>query len=109
MPEEYPPMPVMAKLRGATAVRLVTCAVVLSLSALMGCITDKQPDKAQFDAADNDRCISYGTTPGTPAYTDCRMKLERLRELAAINEASRPPKPFKNCPTAASGLSCTGF
>ena len=41
---------------------------------LMGCLTSSQDNTAQLDAADNEKCISYGMTPGTPAYTDCRMK-----------------------------------
>ena len=90
------------------AVRLVACAVLVSLFGLTGCLTSK-PDPAQFEAADNERCIGYGTTPGTPAYTDCRMKLEKLRAIAAADEGSRAPRTLKNCPTAASGISCTGF
>jgi hypothetical protein len=91
-----------------TAVRVVACAALLSLFALTGCLTSK-PDPAQFEAADNEKCIGYGTTPGTPAYTDCRMKLDKLRAIAAADEGSRAPRTLKNCPTAASGISCTGF
>jgi hypothetical protein len=90
-------------------VRLVACAVLVSLLALTGCFTSSKPDPAQFETADNEKCVGYGTTPGTPAYTDCRMKLEKLRALAAADAASRAPRPLKNCPTAASGISCTGF
>ena len=86
---------------------------LVSLTALTGCLTSQQDNPAQFDAADNDKCIGYGTSPGTPAYTDCRMKLDKLRKLAAAQaaaeEASRPPPVQKNCPTAASGIGCTGF
>jgi hypothetical protein len=39
---------------------------LVSLFALTGCVTTK-PDPAQFEAADNEKCIGYGTTPGTPA------------------------------------------
>jgi hypothetical protein len=90
-------------------VRVLACAAFLSLLALTGCLTDSKPDPAQFEAADNEKCIGYGTTPGTPAYTDCRLKLEKLRALASVEEAYRPPKTSRNCPTAASGLSCVGF
>jgi hypothetical protein len=89
-------------------VRLLALAVLASTTVLMGCLTS-QDDTAALEAADNQKCIGYGTTPGTPAYTDCRLKLEKLRALAAAAEASRPRAPFKNCPTAASGLACTGF
>jgi hypothetical protein len=90
-------------------VRLVAFAVLASTTVLMGCLTSSQDDKAALEAADNQKCLGYGTTPGTPAYTDCRLKLEKLRALAEAEEASRPPRPFKNCPTSASGLACTGF
>jgi hypothetical protein len=89
-------------------VRLLTFIVLASVTALTGCLTSST-DTAQLEAADNEKCVGYGTTPGTPAYTDCRLKLERLRTLAAAEEASRPPPAFKNCPTSASGLACTGF
>ena len=73
--------------------------------ALSGCLT-AQDRTAEFDAADRDKCISYGANPGTPAYTDCRLKLDSLRQQAAAAEASRPlPAPHipSNCPTPASG------
>ena len=89
--------------------RLPAFAVLASMSVtLMGCFTSSQDNTAQIEAADNDKCISYGTTPGTPAYTDCRMKLEKMRKIAAIADAP-PPRGEKNCPTAASGIGCTGF
>jgi hypothetical protein len=69
----------------------------------MGCA---RQDPAQLAAADNQQCISIGATPGTPAYTDCRLKLERQRVLAAARPL--PPPTFENCPTEASGLSCIG-
>lgn len=83
--------------------RLPAFAVLASMSVmLMGCLTSSQDNTAQLDAADNEKCISYGTTPGTPAYTDCRMKLEKMRKIVAVAD-SRPPPVQKNCPTAASG------
>lgn len=90
--------------------RLAAFVVLASMSAmLMGCLTSSQDNTAQFEAADNEKCISYGTSPGTPAYTDCRMKLDKLRKIAAVAEGSRPPPAQRNCPTAASGIGCTGF
>jgi hypothetical protein len=76
--------------------------VLAFIASLMGCARE---DPAQLAAADNQQCISIGTTPGTPAYTDCRLKLERIHTLQA---QSPPPPTFKDCPTEASGLSCIG-
>ena len=87
----------------------VAFAVLASTLLLTGCLTSSQDNTAQFDAADNQKCIGYGTSPGTPAYTDCRLKLEKQRALLAAEEGSRPPTLQKNCPTAASGIGCTGF
>jgi len=75
---------------------------------LMGCFTSSQDNTAQLEAADNEKCIGYGATPGTPAYTDCRMKLEKMRKIAAIGDAP-PLSRDGSCPTAASGIGCTGF
>ena len=101
-----------AKLDGeqrGTVVKRVAFAVLASMSLLTGCLTSSQDNPAQFEAADNQKCIGYGTSPGTPAYTDCRMKLEKQRAMIAAEEGSRPPPQQKNCPTAASGIGCTGF
>jgi len=87
----------------ATGMRRLTPIVLASIAVLMGCAT-AQEDKARLDAADNERCISYGTTPGTPAYTDCRLKVEHLR--AKLASQPLPPPKFESCPTAASGLAC---
>ena len=81
---------------------------VFPVAILMGCATARQENTAQLDAADNERCLSYKTTPGTPAYTDCRLKLERQRALLAQDRPPPPPPNFKNCPTEASGLYCVG-
>jgi hypothetical protein len=90
-------------------VRLPALAVLASMSVmLMGCLTS-QDNTAQIEAADNEKCVSYGTTPGTPAYTDCRMKLEKMRKIAAVADAPPPRSSTGNCPTAASGVACVGF
>ena len=82
--------------------RVAAFFVLASMSAmLMGCLTSSQDNTAQIEAADNEKCISYGTTPGTPAYTDCR-------KIAAVADAP-PPRSSGNCPTSASGIGCTGF
>jgi hypothetical protein len=91
-------------------VRLLAFTVLAFVTALTGCVSD-QDRTAQFDAADRDKCISYGANPGTPAYTDCRLKLDHLHAEAAAAEASRPlppPNIPSNCPTGASGISCVG-
>jgi hypothetical protein len=92
---------------GAQLVRAMgglTPIVFASIAVLMGCATTTQEDKARLDAADNEKCISYGTTPGTPAYTDCRLKIEHQRAILASQPL--PPPQFKDCPTQASGLAC---
>ena len=89
-----------------TGVRGLAFSVLGSIAVLMGCATG-QENIAQLSAADNEKCISYGTTPGTPAYTDCRLKVEHQRALlAAKTSRVLPPPKFESCPTAASGLAC---
>ena len=53
--------------------RVLTLTALVPVAILMGCATARQENTAQLDAADNERCLSYKTTPGTPAYTDCRL------------------------------------
>ena len=65
-----------------TGVRARAFAFLGSIAVLMGCATS-QENTAQLASADNEKCISYGTTPGTPAYTDCRLKVEHERALLA--------------------------
>jgi hypothetical protein len=91
-------------------VRLPAFLVLASMSVtLTGCFASSQENTAQIDAADNEKCVSYGTTPGTPAYTDCRMKLEKMRKIAAVADVPPPRSSSGNCPTSASGVSCIGF
>jgi hypothetical protein len=91
-------------------VRLPAFLVLASMSVtLMGCFASSQENTAQIEAADNEKCVSYGTTPGTPAYTDCRMKLEKMRKIAAVADVPPPRSSSGNCPTSASGVSCIGF
>lgn len=49
-------------------------AVFLALLALSGCASAEQ-----IAAADNAKCQSFGATPGTPTYVECRMEQDRLR------------------------------
>jgi hypothetical protein len=69
-------------------VRVLACAAFLSLLALTGCLTDSKPDPAQFEAADNEKCIGYGTTPGTPAYTSEQL-IVRARILPGAAQLVR--------------------
>ncbi len=82
--------------------RVLSVAAMVSMTALLGCATNTA---AQFEAEDNAKCIGYRTTPGTPAYTDCRLKVEHQRALAEAGKPLRAPV-FKSCPTSASGMAC---
>jgi hypothetical protein len=88
--------------------RVLATTAFLSTAIFMGCATTRQENTASLDAADNERCISFGTNPGTPAYTDCRLKLERQRAMLVQDRPLPRPPTFDNCPTAASGLNCIG-
>ncbi|HEY2071661.1 MAG TPA: hypothetical protein VGG48_19030 [Rhizomicrobium sp.] len=67
----------------------------LAVIALSGCISPEEQaaayrsQVAAADAADNSRCLSYGTQPGTSAYTQCRMQLTQLRAQAAQQDQDR--------------------
>jgi hypothetical protein len=98
-------------------VRLSAFAALAAAALLMGCWTSpndaavqtvaNQNDAQRNDLADDKICIGYGTTPGTAAYSDCRMKLAKQREIVATQARQAPIQ--KNCPTEASGISCAGF
>jgi len=89
--------------KGVFRVRGRAFLAIGAIAVLAGC-SPTQEDKARFAAADDAQCQSYGTTPGTPAYTDCRLKLDRQRAILASKPL--PPPTFESCPTAASGLAC---
>jgi hypothetical protein len=55
--------------------------------ALAGCQT-RAERQAEIDRADDARCVSYGAKRGTPAYTNCRLELDRNRAIEM--EARRP-------------------
>lgn len=82
--------------------RALSVAALVSMTALAGCATNAT---AQLEAEENAKCIGYGTKPGTPAYTDCRLKVEHQRQLAEAGKPLRAPV-FKSCPTSASGMAC---
>jgi len=47
----------------------------------------------QIAAADDAQCKNYGLQIGTPAYADCRLKLQslHLQATAMVLQALRPP------------------
>jgi hypothetical protein len=46
----------------------------VALSLLTGCVTSEQRI-----AQDDTQCLSYGVPKGSPAYVQCRMKLDENR------------------------------
>jgi predicted esterase YcpF (UPF0227 family) len=70
----------------------IACCFALLLA---GCLTQEERDarmQAQIeaaDAADANRCSSYGAQPDTPAYTQCRMQLTQMRQDAAMAAQAR--------------------
>ncbi len=67
----------MKKLMAAAAAALV----------LAGCQTAAER-QAELDRVDDARCQDFGARRGTPAYTNCRLELERTRAIEA--QARRP-------------------
>jgi hypothetical protein len=83
--------------------RCRTIAALAASAALVGCAnhpvdcaigfhhadclpgTAGYDDPHKFDAADDSQCRSYGLVPGTPAYTDCRIKLSGRHDKGLIN------------------------
>jgi hypothetical protein len=81
---------------------------ILALTALSlaACQTIEER-QAEIDRADDARCQQYGAKRGTPAYTNCRLEIDRNR---AIEAQSRRPVvvgvgPFFG-PGIGIGLSC---
>lgn len=59
--------------------------------ALGGCLG---PSEAELAAADDAKCRSFGSAPGTDAYTNCRVALDTqrangraLRRAVVLNRA----------------------
>ena len=66
----------------------------ISLLSLTGCAEyeqwERQQQQAQMaamQAQDDSTCRSYGATPGSPAYIQCRIKLDNRR--AQMDENNR--------------------
>jgi len=59
----------------------VVVLAILACAALTGCATSeqianrRQDELAARDASDDGTCRSYGATPGTQPYFNCRMTL----------------------------------
>ena len=64
--------------------KLALLAILLPLAACQT-IEERQ---AEIDRADDARCQDYGAKRGTPAYTNCRLEIDRTR---AIEAQSRRP------------------
>ncbi len=62
-------------------------AVCLLALPLAACQTIEER-RAEIDRQDDARCVSYGAKRGTPAYTNCRLELDRNRAIEM--EARRP-------------------
>jgi hypothetical protein len=52
-------------------------AAILSFLLLGGCLTD---DPQRLTQEDDATCRSYGATPGTDAYINCRTQRDSTRE-----------------------------
>jgi hypothetical protein len=51
--------------------------LILALLALAGCASAEQR-RAETAARHDQYCKSIGASPGTPAYTDCRLKMMQM-------------------------------
>lgn len=87
---------------GGSAMPRVLLAIMLA-SCLSACATGPTP--AQIAAADDASCQSYGASPGSDAYYQCRMAKDQQRQQARAALAaailSRPaPQPYYLPPPA---------
>ena len=70
--------------------------VVAGILCLSGCVSGEEraqraaQQAAATEAARDTKCRSFGAQPGTPAYVDCRLRLEQMasNETAAAHAAS---------------------
>jgi hypothetical protein len=75
-----------------------TFAVAVIAAGLAGCVSD-QERAASIAASDDAQCQSFGASPGTDRYFQCRMMKDQQRQAnnAALAAAiiSRPqPTPY---------------
>jgi hypothetical protein len=60
--------------------------IALAIAALCaGCTS-----RAELAAIDDGKCKSYGSQPGSAAYTGCRAQLDAARTQADATEAAAP-------------------
>lgn len=67
----------------------IKCTLALMLSLLASCVS-----RAPVATIDADKCKSYGFTPGTDQYAQCRMSLDISRQQAcsaAMNAKEEGP------------------
>jgi len=75
---------VLVALVGACANHPVDCAIGFHHDdCLPGTAGYDDPNK--FAKADDEQCKSYGLVFGTPAYADCRVKLDAARKHGVFN------------------------
>lgn len=95
------------KARAALHVRLINSPITRAEGIIMrailivwavlltGCVSPAEraaqmrAQWAAIDAADNSRCLSYGTQRGTPAYAQCRMQIAQMRQQAIEADQTR--------------------
>jgi hypothetical protein len=53
---------------------LAFAIAAIAVASLAGCASPQQ-----LGAQDDSACQSYGAIPGTPAYSDCRLRLAEMR------------------------------
>jgi hypothetical protein len=75
-------------------------AVVVCAFALASCAQWAAEQRAKQEAAEDAQCRSYGATPGTPMYYDCRMRLQQL----ALQRAEVAQQAFANMTAAGLGI-----
>jgi hypothetical protein len=79
--------------------------VLLVALSLAGCITAEEQVaqyRAKANAEDNQKCLSYGAQPGSPAYVQCRAQLDSARTQADATVAAAPPPAVNPYPVPAS-------
>lgn len=70
-----------------------TIALGLALIGLCGCASpeairaQEASARAAMEAQDDAKCRSFGASPGSQAYFDCRMSIDRQRQDATMQAA----------------------
>lgn len=89
---------------------LIAAAAAL---ALAGCSSLRGPSADQLAAAQDAQCRSYGSTPGSAAYVNCRTQLagqyaeaEQRRRIAIADGIAAHPVEFHPLPVKPT-INCT--